>query len=134
VNVSEGAGRFDRHGCTGRISKSIEPFVHSLARPKGGHVLFRHQDVVARTGVSPRVRPALLGQENSEPAELHPIETRERLGNFAEYRVNDILDVDLIQMCIARDEPLHQFGLNQDNAPLAINGQTPRYHASISRR
>jgi hypothetical protein len=91
--------------------------VHCLARPKGEHVLFRHQDVVAGTGVAPRPRPELLGQENSEPAELDPIETRERGGNFAEYRINDILDVALIQMWIARDEPLHQFGLNQDNAP-----------------
>jgi hypothetical protein len=125
VNVSEGAGRFDRHGCTGRISKSIEPFVHSLARPKGGHVLFRHQDVVARTGVSPRVRPALLGQENSEPAELHPIETRECVGNFAEYRVNDILDAALIQMRIARREPLHQFRIEQDMPPNSIDPQIP---------
>jgi hypothetical protein len=104
--------------CTPRISTSIEQFVHFLARPKSGQVLFRHQDVVVGTGVASRPRPALLGQENSEPAELHPIETRERLGNFAEYRVNDILDVALIQMWIARGEPLHQFGLDQDNAPL----------------
>jgi hypothetical protein len=67
--------------------------VHFLARPESGHVLFRHRNIVAGTGVSPRPRPALLDQENSESAEFHPIETRERVGNFAEYRVNDILDV-----------------------------------------
>jgi hypothetical protein len=103
--------------CTGWISTSIEQFADFLARLKGGHVLFRHQDVVAGTGVAPRPRPALLGQENSEPAELDPIETRERVGNFVEYRVNDILDVALIQMWIASDEPLHHFGLNQDAPP-----------------
>jgi hypothetical protein len=90
--------------CTGWISTSIEQFVHFLARPESGQVLFRHQDVVAGTGVAPRPRPALLGQENSEPAELDPIETRERVGNFAQYRINDMLDVALIQMSIARDE------------------------------
>jgi hypothetical protein len=103
--------------CTGWISTSIEQLVHFLARPEGGQVLFRHQDIVTGTGVAPRPRPALLGQENSEPAELHPIETRERVGNFAEYRVNDILDVALIQMRIARGDPLHQFGLDQDKRP-----------------
>jgi hypothetical protein len=91
--------------CTGWISTSIEQLVHFLARPEGGQVLFRHQDIVTGTGVAPRPRPALLGQENSEPAELHPVETRERVGNFAEYRVNDILDVALIQMRVALDEP-----------------------------
>ena len=103
--------------CAGWISTSIEQFVHFLARPKSGQVLFRHEDVIAGTGVAPRPRPALLGQENSEPAELHPVETRERVGNFAEYRVNDILDVALIQMRIARGDPLHQFGLDQDKRP-----------------
>ena len=112
--------------CTGWISTSIEQFVHFLARPKGGHVLFRHQDVVAGTGIAPRPCPALLGQENSEPAELHSIETRERVGNFAEYRVNDILDVALIQMWMAGEEPQHQFGLDQDNAPNSINGTGSR--------
>ncbi len=80
-------------------------------------MLFRHLDAVARTRVASGARPAPLGQENSETAELHPIETRERVANFAEYRVNDILDVALMQMRIARGESLHQFGLNQDNAP-----------------
>jgi hypothetical protein len=103
------------HGPGG--SASVEQFAHFLARLKGGHVLFRHQDAVARTRVAPRARPSLLGRENSKPAELHPIETRESLGNFAEYRVNDILDVALIQMRIARGDPLHQFGLDQDKRP-----------------
>ena len=92
--------------------------MHFLARPESGHVLFRHRNIVAGTGVSPRPRPALLDQENSESAELHPIETRERVGNFAEYRVNDILDVALIQMRIARDGPLHQFGLKEASQTL----------------
>ena len=80
-------------------------------------MLFRHHDIVARQWIAPRARPSLLGRENSEPAELHPIETRERLGNFAEYRVNDIFDVALIQMRIARGDPMHQFGLDQDKRP-----------------
>src|SRR5271163_4188082 len=54
--------------CASRISISIEQFAHFLARPKGGHVLFGHPDVVARTRVAPRARSALLGRENSEPA------------------------------------------------------------------
>ena len=103
--------------CTGWISTSIEQFVHFLARPESGQVLFRHQDVVAGTGIAPRARPALLGRENSESTELHPVETRERVGNFAEYRVNDNLDVALTQMRVALGESLHQFALNQDNAP-----------------
>ena len=65
----------------------------------------------------PRRRPSLLGRENSEPAKLLPIEMRQRLRNFAEYRVNDIFHVPSIQMWIARDDPMHQFGLDQDNAP-----------------
>jgi hypothetical protein len=103
--------------CTGRGSASVEQVAHFLARLKSGNVFFRNQDAVARTRVAPRARPSLLGRENSEPAELHPIETRESLGNFAEYRVNDILDVALIQMRIARGDPLHQFGLDQDKRP-----------------
>jgi hypothetical protein len=114
ISDDESAGRAAR---TGSTSIEFEQFVHFLARPESGQVLFRHQDVVAGTGIAPRARPALLGRENSESTELHPVETRERVGNFAEYRVNDFLDVALIQMWIARDEPLHQLGLNQDNAP-----------------
>jgi len=94
-------GRAARAGST-----SIEQFMHFLARPKSGQVLFRHQDIVPPTGVAPRPRPSLLGQENSKPAELDPIETGERVGNFVEYRVDDILDVASIQMRIARDQPL----------------------------
>jgi hypothetical protein len=45
-------------------------------------------------------RSALLGRENSEPASFRPIVTRESVGNFAD----DVLDVALIQMSIARDE------------------------------
>jgi len=43
----------------------------------------------------------------------------------AQYRVIDILDVALIQMCIARGESLHEFGLNQVDAPNSITAQCP---------
>jgi hypothetical protein len=99
--------------------------VHFLARPKSGQVLFRHEDVIAGTGVAPRPRPALLGQENSEPAELHPVETRERVGNFAEYRVNDILDVALIQMCIAATSLCTSSDLTKTTPPWPSTGKRP---------
>ena len=68
-------------------------------------------------GLRPVRARRCLVKKTPNPRSSIRSKTRERVGNFAEYRVNDILDVALMQMRIARDEPLHQFGLNQDNAP-----------------
>jgi hypothetical protein len=48
---------------------------------------------------------------------------RERVRDLAEYRIDDVLDVALIQVRIAGGHPLHKFRFDQGNVP---NRNAPR--------
>ena len=77
-------------------------------------------------GLRPVRASALLGRERAETAQLDAFAARQRVGDLAENGVDDVLDVALIEMRIARRHALHEFGLDQRTPP--------RYGNAIPRR
>ena len=103
----------------GPALRPVEPFTHFLARFEERRALFRHRHFVARAWVAPRARLPLSSRERPKPAQLHAIAARHCVGDLAQDRVYDNLDVALIKMGITRGEPLNQFGFYQDAPPIA---------------
>ena len=65
---------------------------------RDGLLRHRHGLPGARIAAGPRAPP--LDGERTEAAQLHPVAAPQRLGDLVEDRIDDILDIALIEMRI----------------------------------
>src|SRR5215213_5596103 len=79
--------------------------------------------------VAPGAGRPILDREGAEAAQLDPVAARHRGDDLVEDRVDDVLDVALIEMRIGRRNMLYQFGLDHRTCPLQ---STPNWMCRIS--
>jgi hypothetical protein len=76
---------------------------------------------------------ALFGRESAEAAQLHAFATGEGVYDLAENRVDDVLDVALIEMRIAGGHALHELRLDHRTSPRNDPGVSPSQNALKAR-
>src|ERR1700728_3321529 len=79
---------------------AIEPLAHFLAGLEERHALLIDRDVGAGARIAPGAGRTPLHREGAEATQLDTVAVRHRRDYFAENRVDDVLDVALIEMRI----------------------------------
>src|SRR5712692_1175803 len=96
---------------------TIEALAHFLAGLEERHALLVDRYVRAGARVAAGARRPMLDRERAEAAQLDTVAARERVDDFAEDRVDDVLDVALIKVRILRGDTLDQFRLDHRHLP-----------------
>src|SRR6185437_2589604 len=97
----------------------VEAFPHFLAGFEKRHEFLIHGHLVAGARVAPGAGLALFGGKGAEAAQFDAVAARHRPRDLVEDRVDDVLDVTLVQVRVARRQTLNQFRFDHDAAPLA---------------
>src|SRR5215469_374727 len=92
--------------------RAVEPLAHLLAGLEERHRFLLDRDMRPGARIAPRAGRAMLHREGPEAAQLDPVAARHGGDDLAQYRVDDVLDVALIEMRILRGDALHQLGLD----------------------
>ena len=90
----------------------IEPLAHLLAGLEERHAFLIDLDMSAGARVAAGPRRALLHRKRAEAAQLDTIATRHRGDDLAKDRVDDVLDVTLLEVRILIGNFLHEFRLD----------------------
>src|SRR3984957_20359842 len=106
-------GDFQHRETASAIDALVEPFAHFLAGLEEGHNLLDDRDLIAGARVAAGSGGALLGRKCAEAAQFNPFPARQSRSDLVKDGVDNIFDVALVKMRIARRHPLHQFRLNQ---------------------
>ena len=77
---------------------SVEPQPHFLAGLEDRDDLFGDRHGFARARIAAGAGIPLLDRERAEAAQFDPVASRQGVGDRVENRVDDVLDVALIQM------------------------------------
>src|SRR3712207_3433984 len=88
----------------------VEPTMHILAGLERQSALLGHRDRFTIARVAPRARVTLLRREHPKAAQLHPIPSRQSGRDRAQDRIDDDLNVPLVQVRVLLREPFDQFG------------------------
>src|SRR5262249_26514720 len=88
---------------------AIETLAHLLAGLEERHMLFVYRDMRAGTWVASGSSRPLLHRKRAEAAQFHAVATRQRGNDFAQYGVDDVLDVALIKMRVLCSDTLNEF-------------------------
>src|SRR5271170_1185470 len=113
---------------------SIEALAHFLAGLEERRELLGDRHLVAGARIAAGARLALLGREGAEAAQLDALAAGEGVGDLAEYGVDDVFDVALIEMRIAGRHALHELRLDHRTSPTRNDPEvSPRLHALKSR-
>src|SRR3954468_19062717 len=96
----------------GRTAVTVQPFAHFLAGLEERHTLLidRHMGAGARIAAGPG--RTMLDRERAETAQLDPIAARQGRHDLIENRVDDILDIPLIEVRVVLGDALNQFGFD----------------------
>src|SRR5580658_4852963 len=109
---------------------SIEAFAHFLAGFEERRELLGDRHLVAGARIAAGAGLTLLGRERAEAAQLDALAAGEGVGDLAEYGVDDVLDVALIEMRIAGRHALHEFRLDHRTSPTRNDPEvSPGLHA-----
>src|SRR5204863_3617645 len=95
-----------------RLLGLVQPLAHFLAGLEERHGLLIHRHMRTGTRIASRARRTVLDRERPEAAQLDAVAARERRGDLAEHRVDDVLDVALVEMRVLRGDALHQLRLD----------------------
>jgi hypothetical protein len=104
---------------------AVEPLAHFLARLEEGGKLLGHRHLVPGARVSPGVRLMLLCGKSAEAAQLDALAARESVDDLAQNRIDDVLDVALLEVRIASRHALHEFRLDHYASQLAVPAESP---------
>ena len=101
--------------------------IKALARffscPKARRELFGHAHFLAGKRIVPSARVALLDGECTKSSQFHAFASRQRLDDFPEDRVDDAINVALIEMWIARPSRCSSSDLIANAAPQTCGPQ-----------
>src|ERR1043166_4504169 len=92
--------------------RAAEPLAHFLAGLEEWHALAIDRNVGAGARVAAGACGPMLDRKGAEAPQLHPVAARERVDDFAEDRVDDVLHVALIGVRVLRRDALNEFGLD----------------------
>src|SRR5690606_12262768 len=95
-----------------RGGAAVEAKTHLLARLEDGNPLRGNIDGLARAGVAADAGVAVLARQGAEPAQFGPVTACERAGDLLENRVDDVLDIALIEVRILLGNPHDELGLD----------------------
>src|SRR4051794_13143900 len=95
---------------------AVEPLAHLLAGLEERHALLVDRDMRAGARVAAGACRSALYRKGAKAAQLHPIALRQRADDFVEDRVDDVLDVALVEVRVLRRDALYQFGLDHRSA------------------
>src|SRR5215470_19274527 len=91
-------------------SSRVKPLAQLLAGLEKGHVFLLDEDRVSGAGIASLPRGPMLHREGTEPAQLHPVATRQRNRDLIEHDVDDALNVAMEEMRIGGRHLLNQLG------------------------
>src|SRR5262249_7250967 len=104
-------------------SVAVETLAHFLAGLEERHALAVDRDMGAGARIAAGARRTMLDREGTKAAQLHPVAARERVHDFAEDRVDDVLDVALGEVWVLPGDALNEFGLDHCQCrPESTNG------------
>src|SRR5208282_723283 len=84
----------------------VQPLAHFLAGLEERHRFLLDRDVRAGARIAPGAGRPVLDREGAEAAQLDAVALRHGIGDFAEDRVHDVLDVTLVEMGILGGDTL----------------------------
>src|SRR5690242_15058606 len=90
----------------------VQSLAHFLAGLEERHGLLVDGDMRTGPRISSGTGRTMLDRERAESTQLNPIALRHGAGDFTKDRVDDVLDVALIQMRILSSNSLYEFGLD----------------------
>src|SRR5215204_783427 len=89
----------------------VKPTVHILAGLERQSALLGHRHSLTIARIAPRARVTLLDREHPKAAQLHPIPSRQSGRDRAQDRIDDDLNIPLVQVRVLLRDPLDQFRL-----------------------
>ena len=102
----------DRAGLKRSASLVVQPIAQFLAGLEKGNPLGVDGDRIAGSRIAALASVATLDGKGSEPAELDAVSARQRDDDFVENRIDDALNVTVIEMRVLLSDQLYQLGLD----------------------
>src|SRR6185437_7661125 len=91
---------------------AVQPFAHFLAGFEKRHTLLIHRNVGACARIAAGTGRPVLYRESTKTAQLHPIAACQGSDDLVEDRVDDILDIPLVEVRVMLGDTLNEFGLD----------------------
>jgi len=92
--------------------RRVEPFAHLLAGSKNRNALGFYLDGTTGSRVAPQARFARFDGEDAKPSQLDTIAIAQRRDDLVEHRVDDALDVAVIEVRVVLSDLLDKLGFN----------------------
>jgi hypothetical protein len=112
TNRHSGFWKKQRETCVSIIAiglTGVQALTQFLAGLEKRHPFFLDEHGVACSRIAAGSRRTVLDREGTEAAQFDAISGSQRIGDFIQNGIDDILDIAVIEMWIVRSDNLHQF-------------------------
>jgi len=112
----------------------VQTLAHLFTRLEKRHHLFDDRHLISRARIASGSRGALFRRKSAKSAQFDPLTPRETGSNLIEDSVDDVFNIALIEMGIARRHSLYKFGFNQRNTPIETPQRSDATQAAFNCR